>query len=196
MAAVNRERNGFRCHPRLGPRPRDGLPLQPGNTKGVVPALLELANGGFQQPPLGDPGYPGEQPARPVTGSVSPSRRLPVTGTDGPSPASVGWWNITFERSKEHRIVLDETTFISILVRRLTRPEPTNSFRATITRWTLVLMESQNSSPSHVSAPSRRRPRNWVSPNQQWGARIEVGSAFDRQTAASQNPPPDPDARW
>jgi hypothetical protein len=64
----------------------DVSPANRHDTKGIVPVLRTLAEGGFQGAALGDLGYRGERLA-----NVSPSRRSPAVAVDGSSrPASAG----------------------------------------------------------------------------------------------------------
>jgi hypothetical protein len=74
------------------PQAIDVSPANQHDTKGIVPVLRSLADGGFQGPAPGDLGYRVSGWPRPVRHSAS--RRLPAVGTDGSSPpASAGWSN-------------------------------------------------------------------------------------------------------
>ena len=113
----------------------DVSPANRHDTKGIVPVLRSLADGGFQGPALGDLGYRGEQLAR--AGETLGITVEPIArGRDGQFvPAGICWvversfawlsryrWlNIIFERSKEHLIAFVAIAFISILARRLKR---------------------------------------------------------------------------
>ncbi len=113
----------------------DVSPANVHDTKGILPVLRELADGGFQGPALGDLGYRGKRLAK-------AGRALGITveaiarGRDGQFvPAGICWvversfgWlsryrrlNTLFERTKEHLIAFVEIAFVSILSRRLNR---------------------------------------------------------------------------
>ena len=104
-------------------------------TKGIVPVLRSLADGGFQgarRSAISATAASGWR--RPVRRSASPSRRLPAAdGRFVPAgicrvvERSFAWLsryrrlNTVFERSKEHLIAFVAIAFISILARRLKR---------------------------------------------------------------------------
>ncbi len=111
----------------------DAAPVNRHDTKAIVPVLRELADGGFQEPALGDLDYRGNRlsEAGPALGiTVEAIAR----GRDGQFiPAGIDWvvdrsfgglssyrrLNTIFERSKEHLIDFVPASFISILSRRL-----------------------------------------------------------------------------
>jgi transposase len=113
----------------------DASPANRHDTKGIVPVLQTLAEGGFQGAALGDLGYRGERLAK---GGETLGIRVEAIarGRDGKFvPAGICWvversfgWvsryrrlNTIFERTKEHLIAFVEIAFISILSRRLKR---------------------------------------------------------------------------
>jgi transposase len=119
-----------------------GLPLtidvSPANvhdTKGIVPVLHELADGGLQDPAMGDLGYRGKRLAK-AGQALGISVKAITRGRDGQFvPADICWmversfgwlsryrrWNTMFEWTREHLIAFVEIAFVSILSRRLNR---------------------------------------------------------------------------
>jgi transposase len=74
----------------------DVSPANRHDTKGIVPVLRTLAEGGFQGAALGDLGYRASVWPTSVRRSASPSRRLPADAKDGSSrPASAGRRSLT-----------------------------------------------------------------------------------------------------
>ncbi len=72
----------------------DVSPANQHDTKGIVPVLRWLADGGFQGPALGDLGYRGERLVKAGETLGITIDRLPAVGTNGSSPpASAGWSN-------------------------------------------------------------------------------------------------------
>ncbi len=113
----------------------DVSPATRHDTKGIVPVLPTLADGGFQGPALGDLGYRGERLAK-AGKTLSITVEAIARGRDGQFvPAGICWvversfaWlsryrrlNTIFERSKDHLIAFVSIAFISILARRLKR---------------------------------------------------------------------------
>jgi transposase len=113
----------------------DVSPANRHDTKGVVPVLRALADGGFQGPALGDLGYRGERLAKAGEGLGITVKAI-ARGRDGQFvPAGIRWvversfaWlsryrrlNTIFERSKDHLVAFISIVFISILARRLKR---------------------------------------------------------------------------
>ena len=113
----------------------DVSPASRHDTKGIVPVLRSLADGGFQGPALGDLGYRGERLAK-AGEALGITVEAIARGRDGRFvPAGICWvversfaWlsryrrlNTIFERSKEHVIAFVEIVFISILARRMRR---------------------------------------------------------------------------
>jgi transposase len=113
----------------------DVSPANRHDTKGIVPVLRSLADGGFQGPALGDLGYRGERLAK-VGETLGITVEAIARGRDGRFvPAGICWvversfaWlslyrrlNTIFERTKEHVVAFVSIAFISILARRLTR---------------------------------------------------------------------------
>ena len=112
-----------------------GIDVSPANrhdTKGIVPVLSQLADGGFQGTALGDLGYRGERLAK-AGEALGITVEAIARGRDGRFvPAGICWvvgrsfaWhrrlNTIFERTKEHLVAFVEIAFISILSRRLNR---------------------------------------------------------------------------
>jgi transposase len=115
-----------------------GIDVSPANrhdTKGIVPVLRLVADGGFQGTALGDLGYRGERLAK-AGEALGITVQAIARGRDGRFvPAGICWvversfaWlscyrrlNIIFERTKEHLVAFVEIAFISILSRRLNR---------------------------------------------------------------------------
>jgi transposase len=116
----------------------DVSPANRHDTKGIMPVLRTLAEGGFQGAALGNLGYRGER-------LVNVGKALGITveaiarGRDGRFvPAGICWvversfaWlsryrrlNTIFDRSKEHLVAFVAIAFISILARRLKRIVP------------------------------------------------------------------------
>ena len=113
----------------------DVSPANVHDTKGILPVLRELADGGFQGPALGDLGYRGKRLAK-AGRALGISVEAIARGRDGQFvPAGICWvversfgWlsryrrlNTLFERTKEHLIAFVEIAFVSILSRRLKR---------------------------------------------------------------------------
>ena len=113
----------------------DVSPANRHDTKGIVPVLRTLAEGGFQGAALGDLGYRGERLAN-VGEALGITVEAIARGRDGRFvPAGICWvversfaWlsryrrlNTIFERSKEHLIAFVAIAFISILSRRMRR---------------------------------------------------------------------------
>ena len=113
----------------------DVSPANQHDTKGIVPVLRSLADGGFQGPALGDLGYRGERLAK-VGGTLGITVKAIARGRDGRFvPAGICWvversfaWlsryrrlNTIFERTKEHLVAFVTIAFVSILARRLKR---------------------------------------------------------------------------
>src|ERR1700731_3143988 len=109
----------------------DVSPANQHDTKGIVPVLPSLADGGFQ----GDLGYRGERLAK-AGETLGIAVEAIARGRDGRFvPAGICWvverlfaWlscyrrlNTIFERTKEHLVAFVEIAFISILSRRLNR---------------------------------------------------------------------------
>jgi transposase len=115
-----------------------GIDVSPANrhdTKGIVPVLSQLADGGFQGTALGDLGYRGERLAK-AGEALGITVEAIARGRDGRFvPAGICWvversfaWlscyrrlNTIFERTKEHLVAFVEIAFISILSRPLNR---------------------------------------------------------------------------
>jgi transposase len=110
----------------------DVLPTNRHDTKGIVPVLRALADGGFQGPALGNLGYRGERLAN-VGEMLGINIEAIARRRDGRFvPAGICWvversfaWlscyrrlNTIFERSREHLIAFVAIAFISILSRR------------------------------------------------------------------------------
>jgi transposase len=115
-----------------------GIDVSPANrhdTKGIVPVLRQLADGGFQGTALGDLGYRGERLAKAGEALGITVEAIPRGRDGGFVPAGICWvversfaWlscyrrlNTIFERTKEHLVAFVEIAFISILSRRLNR---------------------------------------------------------------------------
>jgi transposase len=113
----------------------DVSPANQHDTKGIVPVLHSLADGGFQGPALGDLGYRGERLAK-AGETLGITVEAIARGRDGRFvPAGICWvversfaWlsryrrlNTIFERSKDHLVAFVAIAFISILARRLKR---------------------------------------------------------------------------
>ena len=113
----------------------DVSPANRHDTKGIVPVLRTLADGGFTGSALGDLGYRGERLAK-VAGTLGITVEAIARGRDGRFiPAGICWvversfaWlscyrrlNTIFERSKDHLVAFVTIAFISILARRLKR---------------------------------------------------------------------------
>ena len=113
----------------------DVSPANRHDTKGIVPVLRSLAEGGFQGGALGDLGYRGERLAK-AGEALGITVEAIARGRDGRFvPAGICWvversfaWlsryrrlNTIFERSKEHLIAFVAIAFISILSRRMRR---------------------------------------------------------------------------
>jgi transposase len=113
----------------------DVSPANRHDTKGIVPVLRALADGGFRGPALGDLGYRGERLAK-VGETLGITVEAIARGRDGRFvPAGICWvversfaWlshyrtlNTIFKRSKDHLIAFVAIAFISILARRLKR---------------------------------------------------------------------------
>ena len=113
----------------------DVSPANVHDTKGILPVLRELPDGGFQGPALGDLGYRGKRLAK-AGWALGISVEAIARGRDGQFvPAGICWvversfgWlsryrrlNTLFERTKEHLIAFVEIAFVSILSRRLKR---------------------------------------------------------------------------
>jgi transposase len=113
----------------------DVSPANRHDTKGIVPVLRQLADGGFQGTALGDLGYRGERLAK-AGEALGITVEAIARGRDGRFvPAGICWvversfaWlscyrrlNTIFERTKEHLVAFVEIAFISILSRRLNR---------------------------------------------------------------------------
>jgi transposase len=113
----------------------DVSPANVHDTKGILPVLRELADGGFQGLALGDLGYRGKRLAK-AGRALGISVEAIARGRDGQFvPAGICWvversfgWlsryrrlNTLFERTKEHLIAFVEIAFVSILSRRLKR---------------------------------------------------------------------------
>src|ERR1700693_698749 len=115
-----------------------GIDVSPANrhdTKGIVPVLRQLADGGFQGTALGDLGYRGERLAK-AGEALGITVEAIARGRDGRLvPVGICWvversfaWlsryrrlNTIFERSKDHLVAFVAIAFISILARRLKR---------------------------------------------------------------------------
>ena len=94
----------------------DVSPANRHNTKGIVPVLGSLADGGFQRLAFGDLGYRGERLAK-VNETLGITVEAIARGRDGRFvPAGICW---VVERSKEHLIAFVAIAFISILSRRM-----------------------------------------------------------------------------
>jgi transposase len=113
----------------------DVSPANRHDTKGIVPVLRTLADGGFKVLALGDLGYRGERLAK-VAETLGITVEAIACGRDGQFiPAGICWvversfaWlscyrrlNTIFERSKNHLVAFVTIAFISILARRLKR---------------------------------------------------------------------------
>ena len=113
----------------------DVSPANQHDTKGIVPVLRALADGGFRGPALCDLGYRGERLAK-VGETLGITVEAIARGRDGRFvPAGICWvversfaWlsryrrlNTIFERSKDHLLAFVAIAFISILARRLKR---------------------------------------------------------------------------
>jgi transposase len=113
----------------------DVSPANRHDTKGIVPVLRTLAEGGFEGAALGDLSYRGKRLAEAGQALGIPVEAI-ARGRDGQFvPAGICWvversfaWlsryrrlNIIVERSKEHLIAFIAIAFISILSRRLKR---------------------------------------------------------------------------
>jgi transposase len=113
----------------------DVSPANRHDTKGIVPVLRMLADGGFKGPALGDLSYRGERLAK-AGEALGITVKAIARGRDGRFvPAGICWvversfaWlscyrrlNTIFERSKDHLIAFVAIAFISILARRLKR---------------------------------------------------------------------------
>ena len=112
------------------------------DSKGIVPVLRTLAEGGFECAALGDLGYRGKWLAE-AAQALGITVEAIARGRDGRFvPAGICWvversfaWlsryrrlNIIFERSKEHLIAFIAIAFISILSRRMRRLVTENLF--------------------------------------------------------------------
>ena len=113
----------------------DVSPANRHDTKGIVPVLRTLADGGFKGPAFGDLGYRGERLGK-AGDALGITVQAIARGRDGRFiPAGICWvversfaWlscyrrlNTIFERSKDHLIAFVAIAFISILARRLKR---------------------------------------------------------------------------
>ena len=113
----------------------DVAPANRHDTKAIVPVLRQLANGGVQEPALGNLGYRGKRLAE-AGQALGITVEAIARGRDGQFiPAGICWvversfaWlsryrrlNTIVERSKKHLIAFVEIAFISILSRRLQR---------------------------------------------------------------------------
>ena len=113
----------------------DVSPANRHDTKGIVPVLRELADGGFQSSALGDLGYRGDRRAQ-AGEKFGITVEAIARGRDGQFvPAGICWvverslaWvsryrrlNTIFQRSKDHLVAFVAIAFISILGRRLKR---------------------------------------------------------------------------
>jgi transposase len=113
----------------------DVSPANRHDTKGIVPVLRALADGGIRGPALGDLGYRGERLAK-IGETLGITVYAIARGRDERFvPAGICWvversfaWlsryrrlNIIFERSNDHLIAFAAIAFISILARRLKR---------------------------------------------------------------------------
>jgi transposase len=113
----------------------DVSPANRHDTKGIVPVLRTLADGGFKGPALGDLGYRGERLAK-AAETLGITVKAIARGRDGQFiPAGICWvversfgWlscyrrlNTIFERTKDHLVAFVTIAFISILARRLKR---------------------------------------------------------------------------
>ncbi|HET6233523.1 MAG TPA: transposase [Acetobacteraceae bacterium] len=113
----------------------DVSPANQHDTKGILPVLRSLADGGFHGPALGDLGYRGERLAK-AGETLGITVEAIARGRDGRFvPAGICWvfersvaWlsryrrlNTIFERSKDHLVGFVAIAFISILARRLKR---------------------------------------------------------------------------
>ena len=113
----------------------DVSPANRHDTKGIVPVLGMLAEGGFKGVALGDLGYRGERLAE-AGEALGITVEAVARGRAGQFvPAGICWvversfgWlsryrrlNTIFERSKEHLIAFVAIAFISILSRRMKR---------------------------------------------------------------------------
>src|SRR5882757_8737792 len=113
----------------------DVSPANRHDTKGIVPVMRSLADGGFQGAALGDLGYRGERLAK-AGETLGITVEAIARGRDGRFvPAGICWvversfaWlscyrrlNTIFERSKGHLVAFVAIAFISILARRLKR---------------------------------------------------------------------------
>ena len=108
------------------------------DTKGVVPVLHSLADGGFQGPALGNLGYRGDRLAK-AGETLGITVEAIARGRDGRFvPAGICWvversfaglsryrrLNTIFERSKDHLVAFVAIALISIPARRLKRIVP------------------------------------------------------------------------
>ena len=123
------------CFERGIPPAIDVSPANRHATKGIVPVLRSLADGGFQGPALGDLGYRGERLAKAgetlgiTVAAIARGRdgRFVPAGICRVVERSFAWLsryrrlNTVFERSKEHLIAFVAIAFISILSRRMRR---------------------------------------------------------------------------
>jgi transposase len=113
----------------------DVSPANRHDTKGIVPLLRTLAEGGFKGAALGDRGYRGERLAK-ACETLGITVEGIARGRDGRFvPAGIcrvversfAWLNryrrlnTIFGRSKEHLVAFVAIAFISILARRLKR---------------------------------------------------------------------------
>jgi transposase len=113
----------------------DVSPANQHDTKGIVPVLRSLADGGFQGPALGDLGYRGERLAK-AGETLGITVEASARGRDGRFVPAVVYWVVErsfawlsryrrlstiFERSKDHLVAFVAIAFISILARRLNR---------------------------------------------------------------------------
>src|SRR5664279_2411555 len=107
----------------------DVSPANRHDTKGIVPVLRSLADGGFQGPALGDLGYRGERLAE-AGETLGITVEAIARGRDGRFvPAGICWvversfaWlsryrrlNTIFERSKDHLVAFVAIAFVSIV---------------------------------------------------------------------------------
>ena len=113
----------------------DVSPANQHDTKGIVPVLHSLADGGFQGPALGDLSYRGERLAK-AGETLGITVEVIARGRDGRFvPSGICWvversyaglsryrrLNTIFERSKDHLVAFVAIAFLSILARRLKR---------------------------------------------------------------------------
>jgi transposase len=99
----------------------DVPPANRHDTKGIVPVLRALADGGFQGTALGDLGITVEAIARGRDGQFVPAGICWVVERSFAWVSRYRRLNIIFERSKEHLTAFVAIAFISILARRLKR---------------------------------------------------------------------------